>query len=317
MGKFEGILLATDWDGTFYQGKLFDENIKALKYYVAEGGKFTVCSGRYSGFLASFKDIVPFNTYTICYNGAYIVDLNNNDILYKGFCDEHLFDIVDDIIEAKLEYTTISIYNDKDNEPVTYTIDDFFQKKEEIKKEKIYKILFRAETTDAGTRGAQAVNKMELYNYIAVRSWGLSLEILKRESRENTEIKLDSLIKLRDFAASKKHPSPSFHDLGESPMSTPSNREFIIECRCMGNIASATAKSKQEARALAAEKLLTKLMAAERPPKIEKRTSAAQKQEANNKPKNSLRISSKHNQSSKSDKSPSPKKRPYQHKKHL
>ncbi|MBQ3016890.1 MAG: HAD-IIB family hydrolase [Clostridia bacterium] len=189
MGKFEGILLATDWDGTFYQGKLFDENIKALKYYVAEGGKFTVCSGRYSGFLASFKDIVPFNTYTICYNGAYIVDLDNNDILYKGFCDEHLFDIVDDIIEAKLEYTTISIYNDKDNEPVTYTIDDFFQKKEEIKKEKIYKILFRAETTDAGTRGAQAANKMELYNYIAVRSWGLSLEILKRENAKGAAIR--------------------------------------------------------------------------------------------------------------------------------
>lgn len=189
MGKFDGILLATDWDGTFYQGKLFEENIDALKYFVNNGGKFTVCSGRYSDFLAGFKDRVPFNSYTICYNGAYIVDLDNNDVLYKGFCDEHLFDIIDDIIEAKLEYTTISIYNDRIKDPVTYTIDDYIQKKDSIKKENIYKVLFRAETTDAGKRGAIAANRMELYDYFAVRSWGLSLEILKRENAKGAAIR--------------------------------------------------------------------------------------------------------------------------------
>ena len=28
MGKFDGILIASDWDGTFYSNKLFEENMK-------------------------------------------------------------------------------------------------------------------------------------------------------------------------------------------------------------------------------------------------------------------------------------------------
>ena len=59
MGKFDGILLATDWDGTFfYEGSLLEENIKALHYFEKNGGKFTVCSGRYSDFLKGFMDKV-------------------------------------------------------------------------------------------------------------------------------------------------------------------------------------------------------------------------------------------------------------------
>ena len=145
-----------------------------------------------------------------------------------------------------------------------------------------------------------------------------TLEILKRESMENTEVKLDSLVKLRELAASKKQPSPSFRDLGESPTSTPLSKEYIIECRCMGGVASATAKSKQEARALAAEKLLLELKEAERPKKsVKKRSIADKTNKSDSKVQKHSFSEPSLTEVKKLKKSSSPKKRPYQHKKHL
>lgn len=145
-----------------------------------------------------------------------------------------------------------------------------------------------------------------------------ALEILKRESVENNEIKLDSLVKLRELAASKKSPSPSFRDLGETPSSTPTDREYIIECRCLGGVASATAKSKQEARALAAKKLLAELtVPAKSQGKQKKHRTSALLEESTAKAKRPSFSASKQNKVHLPAKSSSPKKSSYQHKKHL
>ena len=198
MGKFDGVLLATDWDGTFfYKGSLFEENIKALHYFENNGGKFTVCSGRYSDFLKGFLDKVPFNTYTICYNGAYIVDLHTDEVLYEGFCDEHIFDILDDIVSNNFPYETINIYDSLSKEPTPYTYEEYIKEKNHLKKLNIYKVLLRADNSENGKMGAELANRIELYDYIAVQSWDLSLEILKRENAKGRAIrrlaeKLDS-----------------------------------------------------------------------------------------------------------------------------
>lgn len=92
-----------------------------------------------------------------------------------------------------------------------------------------------------------------------------ALEILKNESANNTEISLESLAKLKAHAAKNKQPSPEFRDLGETPKSSVNCREFMIECRCMGVSATATAKSKQEARALAAQKVMKALVPDKKP----------------------------------------------------
>ena len=86
-----------------------------------------------------------------------------------------------------------------------------------------------------------------------------ALEILKKEDEKSNNVNLSSLTELKKLASQSKQPSPEFRDLGEAPTSTVSAKEFIIECRCMGVSAKAVGKSKQEARALAAKKVLTTL----------------------------------------------------------
>ena len=92
-----------------------------------------------------------------------------------------------------------------------------------------------------------------------------ALEILKKESVKKKEINLDALTKLKSHAQKNKQASPEFRDLGETSKSTASSREYMIECRCMGKSAVASARSKQEARALAAEKVLSELTKKEKP----------------------------------------------------
>ena len=96
MGKFDGILICSDWDGTlFYDDGISEENIKAIKYFQANGGLFTICSGRYYEFLKQYEHLVRPNTYIACYNGALILDSDNMNKLYESFCDYYLFNIID------------------------------------------------------------------------------------------------------------------------------------------------------------------------------------------------------------------------------
>ena len=47
MGKFDGILLCSDWDGTLSDsGNIPKANIDAIRYFQREGGLFTFASGR-------------------------------------------------------------------------------------------------------------------------------------------------------------------------------------------------------------------------------------------------------------------------------
>ena len=94
-----------------------------------------------------------------------------------------------------------------------------------------------------------------------------ALEILKNESVNDKNVNITSLSALKTYAAKQKQPSPEFRDLGETAASTAKLREYMVECRCMGISMRATAPSKQEARVLAAEKLLEALLPKKEPEK--------------------------------------------------
>ena len=171
-----------------------------------------------------------------------------------------------------------------------------------------------------------------------------ALEVLKREYDGEAIRNSDALIRIRQFAAKNKQPSPEFRDLGESPKSTATCPEFIIECRVMGKSAVGTGGSKQEARTLAAEKLLLIFAEEEKGAKAEKSEkpqprgkgkkqksapdtkaepvlkitpSGKGAQVKMNMPPKSPTADSKPKNAKKSDKASSPKKRPFTHKKHL
>ena len=86
MGKYDGYLICSDFDGTIYAGgEISQKNVDAIKYYQSEGGYFTFASGRnYEMFVSGAASIITPNAPILAYNGALIVSIDGKDIYYQG-----------------------------------------------------------------------------------------------------------------------------------------------------------------------------------------------------------------------------------------
>jgi len=85
MGKFDGILIATDLDGTLlrHDKSVSRENTEALDYFMSEGGLFTVLTGRMPYALSGVLSQVRVNAPIGCGNGLCIYDTLKKEHLWK------------------------------------------------------------------------------------------------------------------------------------------------------------------------------------------------------------------------------------------
>ena len=86
MGKYDGYLICSDFDGTIYLGgEISQKNVDAIKYYQSEGGYFTFASGRnYEMFTEGAASIIKPNAPILAYNGALIISIDGKNIFYQG-----------------------------------------------------------------------------------------------------------------------------------------------------------------------------------------------------------------------------------------
>lgn len=84
MGKFDGVLLASDYDATFAIGNnVPPANLEKLEYFKAQGGRFTIATGRS---LLTFKQVrpfIPFNAPVLLANGSVIYDFQRDKALFE------------------------------------------------------------------------------------------------------------------------------------------------------------------------------------------------------------------------------------------
>jgi Cof subfamily protein (haloacid dehalogenase superfamily) len=76
LGKFDRVLLASDFDDTLYNSRreVSAENIAAIEYFIREGGYFTVSTGRMGPAFAPYLHMAPTNAPVILANGALLYD---------------------------------------------------------------------------------------------------------------------------------------------------------------------------------------------------------------------------------------------------
>ncbi|MCI9608814.1 MAG: HAD-IIB family hydrolase [Oscillibacter sp.] len=98
MGKFDGVLLASDFDNTLLYTEdslrtgapvppLPERNRQALEYFMAQGGRFAVATGRaLPAFLRHAGD-VPMNAPGVVCNGAAIYDFEQGEYLETAMLD--------------------------------------------------------------------------------------------------------------------------------------------------------------------------------------------------------------------------------------
>ena len=118
MGKFTGVLLASDFDNTLVytesalkglapMPELLPENRQAIEYFMAEGGTFSIATGRA---LPSFEIVrpgLPMNGPTILFNGAAIYDFKAKQYLCTAFLPDtvrpHIMQVLDAWPDAAVE----------------------------------------------------------------------------------------------------------------------------------------------------------------------------------------------------------------------
>lgn len=84
MGKYSDILLTADFDRTLTarDSTVPQRNLDAIRYFISEGGTFTVNTGRSLPMYHRFLDQVPVNAPLLLYNGSAAYDTRREKFLF-------------------------------------------------------------------------------------------------------------------------------------------------------------------------------------------------------------------------------------------
>ena len=122
MGKFTGVLIASDFDNTLIYTEdtlkglapmpdLLPENRAAIEYFMAEGGIFSVATGRALPSFESVRRDLPMNGPTILFNGAAIYDFAADKYLYTAFMPDTVRPHITQVLDAWPE-AAVELYHD-------------------------------------------------------------------------------------------------------------------------------------------------------------------------------------------------------------
>lgn len=111
MGKFDGVLIASDFDNTvvYTEGALragkasppiSQANREAMAYFMAHGGTFSIATGRALPAFAPIAPHIPMNGPTVLFNGAAIYDFASGRYLRTAFLPEIVRDHVHEVQRA-------------------------------------------------------------------------------------------------------------------------------------------------------------------------------------------------------------------------
>lgn len=101
MGLFDGCLLACDIDGTLLiSDYLPPRNIEAIEYFVREGGRFCLATGRTAGAVSSVTSRIKCLSPSIVANGSVIYDFANDKAIYEQFVPKEDCYIVEKVIDG-------------------------------------------------------------------------------------------------------------------------------------------------------------------------------------------------------------------------
>lgn len=124
MGKFSGVLIASDYDNTMVYTEpalkeqrgmpsLSEENRRAIEYFMAEGGIFSVATGRALPSFDTVRGDLPMNGPTVLFNGAAIYDFSAGRYLHTAFLDPSVLPHVARVLEDWPD-VAVEIYHDDD-----------------------------------------------------------------------------------------------------------------------------------------------------------------------------------------------------------
>lgn len=102
MKKFEGKLILSDMDGTILDDKkeISKRNIEAIKYFIDNGGSFSLATGRSKRSMEFYVELLPINAPVVVYNGSGVYDFQNNRYIFQKNMDNGCVDFVKELCKS-------------------------------------------------------------------------------------------------------------------------------------------------------------------------------------------------------------------------
>lgn len=112
MGKFDGMLLVSDLDGTLLDDnkQVPQANLDAIRYFQREGGIFSLATGRTYETSRIFYQMAGANAPIVCFNGSALYDFEKEDFVWYAAIDDTAFCTIVDDVEQKFPGIGIEVY---------------------------------------------------------------------------------------------------------------------------------------------------------------------------------------------------------------
>ena len=180
MGIFDGILIASDWDGTLcFDHHVPEKTSAAVNYFMSEGGRFSVTSGRGPEYLRSHKHMIHPNTYCICYGGCLITDLESGEVIRRGKVDNAALEVVNKILLSGVDIKSVNVaYTD---EMEKYSPEEYRSVDKSRLLQDKYKITFSCANAEEGARLKAFCDTLDYPEYTMARSFPPYLELMQTE----------------------------------------------------------------------------------------------------------------------------------------
>lgn len=175
MGHFDGYLICSDFDGTFFGGQDLSENIKAIKYFTKNGGRFTFATGRGAEFFKE-KDFFHLINAPLCiYNGAAVYDTKRWEIIKTAYTDLKIKTLLEAIKPRQHLLNEIHIFDDVESCYNFVHLKDannyFFEKK-------VLKIVFTFDKPEQATEFQEFLKSQETFkNCVVLKGWDKGVEV--------------------------------------------------------------------------------------------------------------------------------------------
>lgn len=100
MGLFDGCLLACDIDGTLQEsGYINPKNIEKIDFFIKEGGKFCLCTGRSIGAINCILRQLNKVSYSVCANGCTIFDHTENKLIDQMTLNKKDYYLINEVFD--------------------------------------------------------------------------------------------------------------------------------------------------------------------------------------------------------------------------
>lgn len=197
MGRYDGILICSDFDATlFVRGKLSEENAEAIKYFQANGGLFTLVSGRHPEHFKQYYDLIRPNTYIMGLNGGAIYDPDTEKRVYWGRVPEEAYSRALSMLDKYDRLDHIHIHREYDWFPITR------ENRGEVEADPaaISKIIFYVQREDSDYMKAALKAEFGSEKYALERSWVNGIELMSANCTKGAGIR-----RMRELLGDKIH----------------------------------------------------------------------------------------------------------------